>query len=711
MARLLKVNRKFEAYLDRMNEIVILLPKEMQHDRKSFFIEHANGNHPLDIIDVLDIGSHIKYSCQHQLEIEFGKTVMIVDENGVTTDLQIGAVIRTNEFDQMFRYDGDDLGVTYKKEQSLWKVWAPTATAVNMKLYRQDKQQVAVYEMERQENGVWSLTLQGDFEGFLYTFLACVNLVWKEAVDPYAIAVSINGEYGVIVNKEKIAVSSKKLPPFQNKNDAIIYEAHIRDFSSHHDSGMTQKGKYVAWLETDTNNKASDSTGITYLKELGVTHVELLPINDYEEVDEYHPNDRYNWGYNPLHFFAPEGSYSLNPENTTERIREVKALIQSLHNHEIRVILDVVYNHVYSKENSSFEKLVPGYFFRYDENGNASNGTGVGNDLASERFMVRKFIIDCASYWMEEYDIDGFRFDLMGILDVDTMSELKDKIYALKPDSILLGEGWDLNTPLPIHQKVITQNAKMLPSISFFNDQFRDVVKGSTFNLYEAGFVHGHEGVIEQMKQLVSGSPSRFIEPIQSINYVESHDNHTMWDRFLIYSEQESDDIRMARHRLATSIVLLSQGIPFLHAGQEFFRTKQRVENSYNSPDEINWINWSDRSRYKENVEYVKGLIQIRKMHGAFRLPNFELIGKHLTFIDAQQNFLTYQLKDVGEFGPWSQIIVVHHNKNSHEFKVHLPTEKWYSMITPDTIHLTSPIAVENDVAINKIGTYVFCKI
>lgn len=710
VANLLTINRQFEAFLDELNVITILVPIVLDHENKLFYIDIDNKNELLKLKEKINLGNQMKYVCQLSKEIHFGLTYMIIDEIGNKTDLQIGSVIRSPDFDQLFAYDGNDLGASYHKDKTMCKIWAPTATSAKIRLYKPDKTVHATYDMVRCEKGTWSIQMVGDYEGYYYTFLACVNLVWREAVDPYAIGVSLNGEFGVIIAKEKIAVSPVKTIPIQNKTDIIIYEAHIRDFSIHENSGMVNKGKYDAWLEKNTKNESGDSTGLAYLNELGVTHVELLPINDFEEVDEQDPLRSYNWGYNPLHFFAPEGSYSKVPTDPYKRINEVKSLVQTLHQNGLRVILDVVYNHVYSKEDSSFEKLVPGYYFRYDANGIASNGTGVGNDLASERKMARKFIIDCATYWITEYDIDGFRFDLMGILDIDTMNELQRKVEILKSDAVLLGEGWDLFTPLPSEKKAITQNAAKLPSISFFNDKFRDEVKGSTFSVHERGFVYNNLEKLDQIKQLISGSPNMFLEPQQSINYVESHDNHTLWDRFLSFSPKELEENRRARHRLATSMVILSQGVPFIHAGQEFFRTKNSVENSYNSPDEINCLDWDRRSIYKENIDYLKGLIKLRKLHRAFRLPSTELIKKHLVFTSEHSELLSYQLQNVRHFGPWETIYVVHNTQYEQQRTLTLPDGNWKIVVNPDEVNLGGSAILKDRFEITKVGTYILCK-
>ncbi len=706
------IRRVYDAFLDKFDEITILVPTELDSDTKSFSILLKEVSCPLVVDDKFLLDGFVKYVCKFDFDLPFGKTHLIVDDAGNQTDLQIGAIIRTVPFDQTFSYDGDDLGASYSKDKTLFKVWAPTATGCKLKLYNPKSMIHETFQMTRGNKGTWQYCAQDNLDGYYYTFLVRINLDWKECVDPYAKAIAANGEYGVVINQEKTQVPKLSVPMLKSKTEAIIYECHIRDFSIDEESGMVNKAKYEAWLEENTTNRNGDSTGLLYLKELGVTHVELLPINDFEEVDDLKPLEAYNWGYNPRHFFAPEGSYSKDPQNPYVRILELKKLIQKLHECGLKVIIDVVYNHVYSKENSSFEHLLPGYFFRHDENGFASNGTGVGNDLASERAMVRKFILDCASYWLEEYDVDGFRFDLMGILDVETMSLLQKNIHQLKPDAFLLGEGWDLNTPIAREQKAITENAHTLPKISFFNDQFRDVIKGSTFNMNEHGYVYSSLEKVDQLTQLVSGSGHKFYHPDQSINYVESHDNHTMWDRFHLVAPDESDEIRQARHRFATSLVILSQGVPFLHAGQEFFRSKKGVENSYNSPDDINKIHWQARTVHKDNVEYVKGLIQLRKLHGAFRLPTKELINQHLILQEGSiDHVVSYQLNEVGHLGPWNSILVVHYNQHNQEVDFYFPDEDvWHELVNPQIVELNDPKRRKNTLKLSDIGTYVFCK-
>lgn len=713
---LLSVKRDYEAYLDDMNSVTILLPKSaFQGEEKTFYLERNHRLETLEIVDAYPIEPFQKYVCKLCHSIEFGKTYYIQDEKGVKTDLQIGAVIRSKEFDDQFYYDRDDLGVSFNENSIVCKIWAPIATAVKIRLTNPSNFEVKEYPLTRENKGVWTINLEGRFENFYYTYLVCVNLIWRELVDPYAKAVSVNGEFGVIIDLTKTKVEKIKVPPLTQATDAIIYELHIRDFTIHPNSGIKRKGKYLGLAENDTKTKNGYTTGLTYLRELGVTHVELLPINDFAGVDEEQPNHSYNWGYNPLHYNAPEGSYALNPYDPYSRIIELKQMIQAFHRHGLKVIMDVVYNHVFIRESSHFEKLVPGYFFRHDQYGIPSNGSGVGNDIASERKMVRKFIVDSIRFWLEEYDVDGFRFDLMGLLDIETMNEVRKVTSSRKKDAIILGEGWDMSTPLPYDRKAIIANSVKMMDIAFFNDHFRDTVKGSTFDLVEKGFSLGNVHKKSQMVESITGSISfnsqhrgLFQHPVQSINYVESHDNHTFWDKMTFCLDEEDEDTKRKRQRLATSIVLLSQGIPFLHSGQEFFRTKKGEGNSYNLPDCINQIDWSSREQFDEEIDYVKKLIQLRKLHGAFRFAKAELVKKHCTFLETNEGIMAYQLHNVLQFGPWSHLIIVHCNQKRSKRLSLTRNGDWQLICTPKVCSPEKPLhIIQEKLEVQDIGTYV----
>ncbi|WHX99652.1 type I pullulanase [Neobacillus sp. DY30] len=647
--------RIFLAYLDEMDIITILLPLSYHKGLSSTFsiTDESQQAIPLQIIKKQQIENHNKFICRLSEEISFGHTYWIIDDYGGRTDLQIGAVIRTPAFDHRFYYDGNDLGVKCSDNQTQFKLWAPTATQVKLKLRNPNSSFSEIVKMKREDKGVWSIVMNIDLELYQYTFLLLINQEWRESVDPYAVAVTANGELGVIVKLEKTRRPKPLLPPLESPVDAIIYETHIRDFTIHPNSGVKCKGLYLGASELNTKGKDSQLTGLSYVKDLGITHIEFLPFNDFAGVNELEPDKEYNWGYNPIHFNVPEGSYSTKPSDPYARITELKQLIDAIHGQGIKVIMDVVYNHVYIRETSCFEKVVPGYYFRHNELGFPSNGTGVGNDIASERKMVRKFIIDSVRFWMEEYHIDGFRFDLMGILDVETMKEVRKTCDRIQKDTLIIGEGWNLNTPLPIDKKAIIRNNSKLPEIGQFNDKFRDMIKGNTFNLYDKGYVLGNEHYYEGAIDVITGSigfnqeaGGLLMEPSQSVNYVECHDNHTMWDKLISCLPDLDHDFHMKYHRLATGLVVLSQGIPFLHSGQEFFRTKRGDGNSYKSPDHINRLDWDRMHLYKENVNYLKGLIQIRKELSCFRMKSADQIRANITILPLTAPLIGFTIKN-----------------------------------------------------------------
>ncbi len=704
------IKRDFLAYLDEMNLITILLPLSYhQGVASAFFITDGSWKSPLQMKKKYVIENHLKYECQFSEEYCFGSQYWIIDEHGGKTDLQIGAVIRTEAFDQKFYYNGTDLGVTYQSGQSLFKLWAPTAVQVKLKLRSPDSHFSEIVKLKREHKGIWSTTVQRDVEYYHYSFLIQVNQEWREAIDPYAKAVTVNGEQGVVVNLKKTERPKIDLPPLESPVDAIIYETHIRDFTIHPDSGIKNKGLYLGAGELTTKGIDDEPTGLSYVKSLGITHIEFLPFHDFAGVDELRASEEYNWGYNPLHFNVPEGSYSTNPANPYSRITELKQLIDQVHRTGMRVMMDVVYNHVYIREESSFEKVVPGYFFRHDEMGMPSNGTGVGNDLASERLMVRKFILDSVRFWMEEYHVDGFRFDLMGILDIETMNQVKTVCDTIAKGTLIIGEGWNLNTPLPFHQKAIIANQKKLPQIAQFNDHFRDSIKGSTFNIYDKGYAMGNAHYLEAAIEVITGSigfmeeeKGLFNEPTQTINYIECHDNHTLWDKLQVCLEDADDSLRRKYHRLATGIVLLSQGIPFLHSGQEFFRTKQGDGNSYCSPDTINQLDWNRKSKYKENVEYITGLVQIRKAYPSFRMRTAAEIRTHIRRLSLPVPVLAFLLQTK------EHEILLAINPSTRRCSISLPNGEWWILANP-TRAGASPIAAKSgEAVIAPISLYVF---
>lgn len=714
---MIAIERDYQAYLDEMRVITIIVPHTLPHaDESSFTLERDGEEYPLTIVDKIHLNEFMKYICNTAEELNIGSQYWIKDQLQRKTDLQIGAVTRTLAFDERFYYDGY-LGPLYQHDQTNFKLWAPTATGVKLKLMSSDKSDQEIIDLTREEKGVWTVSVKRDLENTLYTYLVCVNLQWKEAVDPYTVAVTANGQEGVIIDLNKTNRVKRVLPPLEKAVDSVIYETHIRDLTIHPNSGVSNKGTYIGAAEMDTRSKNGSLTSLSYIKELGVTHIEFLPLHDFAGVDELGGRNEYNWGYNPLHFNVPDGSYCTNPHNPYSRINELKSLIDTIHQNGLRVILDVVYNHVYERETSSFEKIVPGYYFRHDEHGMPSNGTGVGNDIASERKMVRKFILDSISFWLDEYHVDGFRFDLMGILDVETMNAIRSLVDQMDPSILLIGEGWDLNTPLPLEMKANIHNQHNLPRIGQFNDWFRDSIKGSTFNMYDLGYMLGNEHYYEMAIQVLAGSvgignseKGLFTEPDQSINYVESHDNHTLWDKLSVSLQNERLENIQKYHRLATVMVLLAQGIPFLHSGQEFFRTKNGDGNSYKSSNETNQLDWDRKDEFQHHVDYIKGIIAIRKSHRAFRFPTADLIRKHMCFLSLQKPLIGWNLKEVGGYGPSHSIIVLLNPTNAEQV-VSLPDGNW-NIMADDVKSGIIPInRVKEEAKLKPISSYVLFKV
>lgn len=564
-------------------------------------------------------------------------------------------------FDERFVYDGDDLGVGYSPERTRFRLWAPTASEAKVVLYDTwDGTAVNELPMQRDVKGTWTLTVEEDCRGLFYTYRVKVGQSWNEAVDPYAKAVGVNGEKAAILDLRSTdpqGWGQDVKPSLASPVDAVIYELHLRDLSIHPHSGIRQKSKFLGLTEEGTRGPEGIPTGLDHIAGLGVTHVQLLPVFDYsrESVDESRLDEpHYNWGYDPQNYNVPEGSYATDPYDPAKRITELKQLVQTLHARGLRVIMDVVYNHVYDGYLIHFTKLVPGYYLRYKADGTLSDGAFCGNECASERPMMSKYIVESILHWVREYHIDGFRFDLLGLIDIETMNEIRRRLDEIDPSILMIGEGWMMETVLPKERRANQENAGKLPGIGMFNDGMRDAVKGDIFIYDRKGFISAGEGFEDGVKRGVAGGidydgaelKQFAVEPIQSVNFVECHDNHTLWDKIELSTPDASDDERRAMHRLASAIVLTSQGIPFLHAGQEFMRTKGGVENSYKSPIETNWLDWERCAAHQDDVSYLRSLIALRQAHPAFRLRTADEIRAHLRFEAAPPHAVAYTLRD-----------------------------------------------------------------
>ncbi len=591
--------------------------------------------------------------------------------------------------DQTYDASDEQLGYIYSREKTTFSVWAPTATQMELVL-QSDR-----ISMARKSNGVWHTTVTGDFKNALYHFVATVHGENKRVNDPYAKGMTANSMQSVVLDLESSNPKGFRTMDYPKicKQDAVIYELHVRDATSSAESGTQHKGLFLGLTERNTECQEGFSSGLSYIKQLGCTHVQLLPVQDFARVNELKPQESYNWGYDPLFYFVPEGSYATDANDPLLRVYECKKMIQAIHQEGMSVILDVVFNHVFCYEESAFEKLVPGYYFRYREDGSLSNGTGTGNDLATERKMVRKLILDAIDYWLTEYQVDGFRFDLMGAMDVETMQQIRRRCLQEERPIVLLGEGWELNTPLLSNQKATISQSERLLGISFFNDYFRDSLKGNLFHQGGRGYVNGNGHYIERLPQLVAGSCDErfggriFSNPLQSINYVECHDNHTLSDRLMLSNPDATEETRKRMHQLATGITMLSQGVPFLHAGQEFFRTKHGDENSYLSGDPVNQMDWIQRGIEDDNVRWVRSLIALRKKYRLFRLHTAQEIQKRLHIVSAPNPVFGYML--VGE----DEDFVIFVNPLNTVMEIEMPAlGRWEKLISNHASN-SSPIS------------------
>lgn len=673
-----------KATIDSFNEITVTTNVPFNIKEQKIEIEGIKiKNISPDDINSGDITNKVKIITEQKIDLK--QTYKVKIENLANTNTEIGKVIRSEEFDNLFYYGGNDLGNTYTPQYTKFRLWAPTASEAKLVTFKKWNDKIGTeINMQQGEKGTWIAELKGNQKDLFYTYKIKIGDKWTEAVDPYVRAASVNGDKGVVVDLNETNPKkwkANKKPKFKNPEDAIIYELQVRDLSIQPESGIKQKGKYLGVTEKGTKGPAGVKTGLDHMKDLGVTHVQFLPIFDYASVNEETLNEpQYNWGYDPKNFNVPEGSYSTNPYEPTVRITELKQMIQTLHDNNLRVVMDVVYNHMYNAAESNFHKLVPGYYYRYNEDGTLANGTGVGNDTASERKMMRKFMVDSVTYWAKEYNLDGFRFDLMGIHDYETMNEIRKGVNQIDPSIILHGEGWDLNTPLAAELKANQKNAEKMKGIAHFNDNIRDGLKGSVFEDKDNGFVNGKQNMEDRIKKGITAgidydtNSTTYQDPEQVLTYVEAHDNHTLWDKLELTNSGESEEVRKQMHKLSSSILLTSQGIPFLHAGQEFMRTKYGDHNSYKSPDSINQMDWLRRAAFNNEVDYMKGLIDLRKKYPAFRMTSAEQIKTHVSFIDAPKNVVAYTIDGKGN-GNKSEYFMVAHNANRETVDITLPSK------------------------------------
>ncbi len=580
--------------------------------------------------------------------------------------------------------------VNYSPEKTQFALFAPNdAKRVTLRIYEEGLggKAVKTVKMKRTADEQWTTTVRGDLMGKFYTFDAGLG----ECPGVFAKAVGVNGKRGAIISlpaTDPEGWSSDTRPVTKSPADLVIYEMHHRDFSIAR-SDARYRGKFLALTEP---------WAISHLKELGVNAVHILPSYDYGSIDETRLSDnKYNWGYDPVNYNVPEGGYSTDPYRPDVRIREFKQMVKALHDAGIRVILDVVYNHTYDIEHSNFQRTYPDYFYRLTDHKQYSNGSGCGNETASDRPMMRKFMLESVKYWINEYHIDGFRFDLMGVHDIETMNQIRQMVDQIDPTIFIYGEGWSAGTcAYPQEKLAMKAHIPQMPGIAAFSDELRDALRGPFSDDTMAGWL-GRQNETESIKYGIAGAITHpqvdmskvnyakepwALEPTQMISYVSCHDDMCLVDRLKASIPGITTEELIRLDLLAQTAVFTSQGVPFMLSGEELLRDKKGVHNSFESPDEINHLDWSNKAKYPQVFDYYKSLIALRQHHPAFRLGNADLVRKHLEFLDMPEGLIAYRLKNYAGRDDWRDIIVIL-NASKSDQEVTIP-EGTYTVVCCD---------------------------
>ena len=715
--------------------VIVNTPQTVQNTTtEGFTISDGTGNMTITsaVATNANAGSATAFDLTTSTNVDLAKTYTVGHAGLVSAVASTSGLYDSQAFADAFTYTGNDLGNTYSAASTSFRVWAPTATAVSIMKHTNATDAVNTgteIPMTADVNGTWVATVNGDQAGMIYDYKVHVDGQVNYASDPYARASTLDSGHSVVVDLSTTnpAGGWAASPTFTTKttdaaSDAVVYELQVRDLSSNSNSNIpaAHQKKYLGLTDTATSyswqtkktqivgskyktivTKYSTPTGVAAIKNLGVTHVELLPVYDFNNLGEggSETNPPFNWGYDPVNYNVPDGGFSSNPSNPTTRIVELKQGIQALHQQGLRTIMDVVYNHVSDASTFSEEQIVPGYFFRHNPDDTLTSASGCGNDVNSERSMVRKFIVDSVTYWAREYHFDGFRFDLMGLLDVTTLNQIRAALNNIDPSIIMIGEGWSMGTATdPANQSAATR----MPGVGFFNDQIRDSVKGSVFTDTDKGFVQGNTATIDNVIAGVVGQTNHggstsanwmTQNASQSVNYVEAHDNLTLWDKLNASMSGANKAAKMlAADRQAAAILFTSQGMPFIQAGQEFLRTKNGDSNSYASGDAVNGLNWAQRAVNASTVNYYKGLIDLRKNHPAFRQSNDALINTNVTASADVKNVLKVVLNGSALGDSWKQIVVLH-NSNSTPVTVALPSKATWAVVVNGSAAGTKTLA------------------
>lgn len=655
---------RLKAYLIDLDSIEVQLSKQYYQGISPSFYLRDRISGELTNITCTKEGENQEYHLYYfdHVLIDTTRVYQIVDHYGLSETLQYTRLVHLPDFDELFEYEGNDLGATYYPDKTIFRLWAPTALEA-MVCIEKDGYRFS-HHLVKQINGVFTREVYGYYDNCSYTYLVRHHDSFIETTDPYSYSSTANGKESKIIDLHKLSDSLYRdcLPVMQAKTEALIYETSVRDFIMHESIVSNYKGKYLGMIEKGLVTRQGNKAGFDYLLELGITHIQLMPIYDFATVDENHPLVMYNWGYDPMQYNVPEGSYCTDPNDGYSRIVECRKMISEFHSHGIRVVMDVVYNHMYDVNASAFERIVPGYYFRKREDGTLSNGSWCGNDLNTTAKMVRKYIIDMSLRYQQLYGVDGYRFDLMGIIDIDTLNIVYDSCSKEDPAFIIYGEGWNMDTAINYSQRGIQENHAQMKNIGFFNDQFRDKLKGaSSGNLADKGYFAGNMYNSGELCTYLKNT-NRYSRVDQSVNYGECHDNATIYDKFLISNKEESNDVRKKRQFLMNCVCIISQGIPFLHSGQEFFRNKQGIENTYNASDSINAIDWDLLDQNKKYVDLLKQIITIRKENEAFKYTTIKEVEENISVEIIDNQMVQYSLHQ--NHGKYSQLIIYINGSN-----------------------------------------------
>lgn len=662
------ISTRMQAYAMHLSSIEIQVSKQYYNGIvKTFYIRETNQKRVMKLSVNNEWEDEQNHYYQLNFTIDIAKVYDILNGYGLTVVLQYSKLIHMPEFDKYFYYSNTDLGSIYNKEQTTWKVWAPTALEMSLCF----KNMGISYRMQKDSKGIFNITLTGDYDGEVYTYIVHHGDTQIETLDPYSYSSLANGKGSVVINLERCPILVTNLPTIKKKSDIIIYEMSVRDFTIDETLHCKYPGKYLGLIEKGLRTKKGNPAGIDYLTSLGITHVQFMPIYDFASVDEYQSDILYNWGYDPLQYNVPEGSYCLNPEDPYSRIIECQKMIHGLHQEGLYVVMDVVYNHMYDTMQCAYENLVPGYYLRRYPDGHLSNGSWCGNDINTSALMVRKYLVDMSLRWVEMYGIDGLRFDLMGLIDIETMKEIHSACITQNPNLVIYGEGWDMETALPYAERTLQDHHIQIPMIGFFNDMYRDKLKGlsSDNNLHDKGYFSGNMYNTELVCQCLKNN-ERYSAVIQSINYVECHDNATIYDKYSISNENEEEVLRRRRQKLLTMTTILAQGIPFLHSGQEFYRTKKGITNSYCSHDEINKIDWDCTDTFYEDIQDIQKIISIRKKYAECWYDTNQEVEKHILTESKYHELIKYTLhQTTGQY----HTLLIYINGSNHSHTIEVP--------------------------------------